>query len=58
MGHADHEISDAFSKFDCDGNKILDQEEQEKMKRELEDKRVSAQRTLQKTIIKGKFWIM
>ncbi|XP_046885450.1 polycystic kidney disease 2-like 1 protein [Hypomesus transpacificus] len=39
MGHADHEISDAFSKFDCDGNKILDQEEQEKMKRELEDKR-------------------
>ncbi|KAL6487075.1 hypothetical protein MHYP_G00037010 [Metynnis hypsauchen] len=39
MGHADHEISAAFSKFDQDGNQILDVEEQETMKRELEEKR-------------------
>nr|XP_046213675.1 LOW QUALITY PROTEIN: polycystic kidney disease 2-like 1 protein [Oncorhynchus gorbuscha] len=39
LGHADHEISEAFSKFDHDGNQILDQEEQERMKRELEEKR-------------------
>ncbi|KAM4607907.1 polycystin-2-like protein 1 [Polymixia lowei] len=39
MGHADHEISAAFSRFDYDGNQILDHEEQEKMKRELEEKR-------------------
>uniref|UniRef100_A0A8C7CCJ4 Polycystin 2 like 1, transient receptor potential cation channel n=1 Tax=Oncorhynchus kisutch TaxID=8019 RepID=A0A8C7CCJ4_ONCKI len=35
LGHADHEISEAFSKFDHDGNQILDQEEQERMKREV-----------------------
>uniref|UniRef100_A0A8B9H8W6 Polycystin 2 like 1, transient receptor potential cation channel n=1 Tax=Astyanax mexicanus TaxID=7994 RepID=A0A8B9H8W6_ASTMX len=40
MGHADHEISAAFSKFDYDGNQILDKEEQETMKQELEEKRV------------------
>ncbi|KAF7666868.1 hypothetical protein LDENG_00089920 [Lucifuga dentata] len=39
LGHADHEISAAFSKFDQDGNQILDQDEQEKMKMELEEKR-------------------
>uniref|UniRef100_A0A3Q3WFN4 Uncharacterized protein n=1 Tax=Mola mola TaxID=94237 RepID=A0A3Q3WFN4_MOLML len=39
MGHADHEISAAFSQFDCDGNQILDEEEQRKMKIELEEKR-------------------
>ncbi|CAJ1066583.1 polycystic kidney disease 2-like 1 protein [Xyrichtys novacula] len=39
MGHADHEISEAFSRFDCDGNQILDEAEQEKMKMELEKKR-------------------
>ncbi|XP_071402027.1 polycystin-2-like protein 1 [Centroberyx affinis] len=39
MGHADHEISAAFSRFDRDGNQILDQEEQERMKIELEEKR-------------------
>ncbi|XP_077586259.1 polycystin-2-like protein 1 [Stigmatopora nigra] len=39
MGHADHEISAAFSQFDRDGNHILDEEEQEKMKTELEEKR-------------------
>lgn len=40
MGHADHEISAAFSRFDCDGNQILDEDEQERMKIELEQKRV------------------
>lgn len=40
MGHDDHEISEAFSRFDQDGNQILDMEEQETMKRELEEKRV------------------
>lgn len=40
MGHADHEISAAFSRFDRDGNQILDEDEQEKMKIELEEKRV------------------
>ncbi|CAK6962460.1 polycystic kidney disease 2-like 1 protein [Scomber scombrus] len=39
MGHADHEISAAFSRFDRDGNQILDQDEQERMKTELEEKR-------------------
>lgn len=40
MGHADHEISAAFSRFDRDGNQILDEDEQERMKTELEEKRV------------------
>ncbi|XP_017279853.1 polycystic kidney disease 2-like 1 protein [Kryptolebias marmoratus] len=39
MGHADHEISAAFSQFDRDGNQILDADEQERMKMELEEKR-------------------
>lgn len=42
MGHADHEISEAFSKFDRDGNQILDEEEQKRMKSKLEEKRVRA----------------
>lgn len=42
MGHADHEISAAFSRFDRDGNQILDEDEQERMKVELEKKRVCA----------------
>uniref|UniRef100_A0AAQ4QYX9 Polycystic kidney disease 2-like 1 n=1 Tax=Gasterosteus aculeatus aculeatus TaxID=481459 RepID=A0AAQ4QYX9_GASAC len=40
MGHADHEISAAFSRFDHDGNQILDKGEQERMNIELEEKRV------------------
>ena len=40
MGHADHEITAAFSRFDYDGNQVLDREEQERMKAELEEKRV------------------
>ncbi|XP_060782070.1 polycystin-2-like protein 1 [Neoarius graeffei] len=39
MGHDDHDISEAFSKYDQDGNQILDREEQERMKQELESKR-------------------
>ncbi|XP_032365811.1 polycystic kidney disease 2-like 1 protein isoform X2 [Etheostoma spectabile] len=39
MGHADHEISAAFSRFDHDGNQILDKDEQARMKIELEEKR-------------------
>uniref|UniRef100_A0A3Q1IC67 EF-hand domain-containing protein n=1 Tax=Anabas testudineus TaxID=64144 RepID=A0A3Q1IC67_ANATE len=39
MGHADEEISAAFSQFDCDKNQILDKDEQERMIRELEEKR-------------------
>jgi len=42
MGHADHEISAAFSQFDRDGNQILDADEQQRMKMELEEKRVRA----------------
>ncbi|KAM9726878.1 polycystin-2-like protein 1 [Menidia menidia] len=39
MGHSDHEISAAFSQFDHDGNQILDAEEQQRMKKELAEKR-------------------
>ncbi|KAM7409108.1 hypothetical protein PAMA_002695 [Pampus argenteus] len=39
MGHADHEISAAFSRFDRDGNQVLDEDEQKRMKTELEEKR-------------------
>uniref|UniRef100_A0A8C2U7Y5 Polycystin 2 like 1, transient receptor potential cation channel n=1 Tax=Coturnix japonica TaxID=93934 RepID=A0A8C2U7Y5_COTJA len=40
LGHADHEITAAFSRFDKDGNLILDEEEQQQMKHDLEAKRV------------------
>lgn len=40
MGHADEEISAAFSQFDSDKNQILDKDEQERMIQELEEKRV------------------
>ncbi|KAG7462420.1 hypothetical protein MATL_G00184660 [Megalops atlanticus] len=39
MGHADSEISAAFSRFDQDGNHILSEEEQTRLKHELEEKR-------------------
>ncbi|MEQ2236306.1 Polycystic kidney disease 2-like 1 protein [Ilyodon furcidens] len=39
MGHADNEISAAFSQFDRDGNQVLDADEQMRMKIELEEKR-------------------
>lgn len=41
LGHADHEITAAFSRFDHDGNQILDEEEQQRMKQDLEEKRVA-----------------
>jgi len=40
LGHADHEITAAFSRFDKDGNYVLDEEEQQQMKHDLEAKRV------------------
>jgi len=40
LGHVDHEITAAFSRFDKDGNHILDEEEQQQMKHDLEAKRV------------------
>lgn len=46
MGHADHEISAAFSRFDRDGNQILDEDEQNRMKMELEEKRVCMRTSL------------
>ncbi|XP_015235701.1 PREDICTED: polycystic kidney disease 2-like 1 protein [Cyprinodon variegatus] len=39
MGHGDNEISAAFTKFDRDGNRVLDADEQTRMKMELEEKR-------------------
>lgn len=36
----DHEITAAFSRFDKDGNYVLDEEEQQQMKHDLEAKRV------------------
>ncbi|ELW49349.1 Polycystic kidney disease 2-like 1 protein [Tupaia chinensis] len=40
LGHAEHEIS-AFARFDRDGNHILDEKEQEQMRRDLEEERVA-----------------
>uniref|UniRef100_A0A8B9H4X7 Polycystin 2 like 1, transient receptor potential cation channel n=1 Tax=Astyanax mexicanus TaxID=7994 RepID=A0A8B9H4X7_ASTMX len=52
MGHADHEISAAFSKFDYDGNQILDKEEQETMKQELVKQVVELECSLATTMAK------
>ncbi|XP_008500272.2 polycystic kidney disease 2-like 1 protein [Calypte anna] len=41
LGHAEHEITAAFSTFDKDGNHILDAEEQQQMKHDLEAKTVA-----------------
>ncbi|XP_053166178.1 polycystic kidney disease 2-like 1 protein [Hemicordylus capensis] len=41
LGHAEHEITAAFAKFDKDGNQILDEEEQKRMRNDLEEKRVA-----------------
>ncbi|XP_018422591.1 PREDICTED: polycystic kidney disease 2-like 1 protein [Nanorana parkeri] len=41
MGHDDHEITTAFSRFDQDGNRVLDEEEQKRMKNILEEKRLA-----------------
>lgn len=44
LGHAEHEITAAFAKFDKDGNQILDEEEQKRMRNDLEEKRVRSKR--------------
>ncbi|XP_048663097.1 polycystic kidney disease 2-like 1 protein isoform X2 [Marmota marmota marmota] len=44
LGHAEHEITEltaAFAKFDQDGNHILDENEQEQMRQDLEEERVA-----------------
>ncbi|XP_067858771.1 polycystin-2-like protein 1 [Heptranchias perlo] len=41
MGHSDQEINDTFSRFDCDDNKILDEQEQMRMRNELEEKKIA-----------------
>ncbi|XP_058044069.1 polycystin-2-like protein 1 [Ahaetulla prasina] len=41
LGHAEHEITAAFAKFDKDGNQILDEEEQKRMRNDLEEKKVA-----------------
>ncbi|XP_072595869.1 polycystin-2-like protein 1 isoform X3 [Vulpes vulpes] len=44
LGHAEHEITEltaAFTRFDQDGNHILDKKEQEQMQQDLEEKRVA-----------------
>ncbi|XP_039338641.1 polycystic kidney disease 2-like 1 protein isoform X2 [Mauremys reevesii] len=41
LGHAEHEITAAFSRFDKDGNQVLDEEEQKRMRHDLEEKRVA-----------------
>ncbi|NXF97048.1 PK2L1 protein, partial [Eubucco bourcierii] len=41
LGHADHEITAAFCRFDRDGNHILDEKEQQQMKHDLEEKKVA-----------------
>ncbi|XP_063291145.1 polycystin-2-like protein 1 [Pelobates fuscus] len=41
MGHDDHEITAAFSRFDQDGNRVLDEDEQKQMRNILEERRVA-----------------
>uniref|UniRef100_A0A8D0XYL2 Polycystin-2-like protein 1 n=1 Tax=Sus scrofa TaxID=9823 RepID=A0A8D0XYL2_PIG len=44
LGHTEHEIMEltaAFTRFDQDGNRILDEKEQEQMQQDLEEKRVA-----------------
>ncbi|XP_031240865.1 polycystic kidney disease 2-like 1 protein [Mastomys coucha] len=41
LGHEEHEIMAAFTRFDQDGDHILDEEEQEQMRQGLEDERVT-----------------
>ena len=45
MGHADFEIEALFSKFDVDGDRILNEEEVGRMKEELEEDEVSSSLT-------------
>ncbi|XP_043912299.1 polycystic kidney disease 2-like 1 protein [Protopterus annectens] len=41
MGHDDHEITAAFKRFDQDANHILDEEEQKRMRSDLEETRAA-----------------
>lgn len=44
LGHAEHEITEltaTFARFDQDGNRVLDEKEQEQMRQDLEEQRVS-----------------
>uniref|UniRef100_A0A8C8ZI54 Polycystin 2 like 1, transient receptor potential cation channel n=1 Tax=Prolemur simus TaxID=1328070 RepID=A0A8C8ZI54_PROSS len=44
LGHTEHEITEltaAFTRFDQDGNRILDEKEQEQMRQDLEEERVA-----------------
>ena len=40
LGHADAEIEAVFAKYDLDGDRILNEEEQVKMQRDLEGQKV------------------
>ena len=39
-GHADAEIEAVFAKYDLDGDRILDEEEQKRMQEDLEGQKV------------------
>ena len=39
-GHADAEIEAVFAKYDLDGDRILDEDEQRKMQEDLEGQKV------------------
>ncbi|XP_008568826.1 PREDICTED: polycystic kidney disease 2-like 1 protein isoform X2 [Galeopterus variegatus] len=44
LGHTEHQITEltaAFTRFDRDGNRILDEKEQEQMRQDLEEERVA-----------------
>nr|XP_014341844.1 PREDICTED: polycystic kidney disease 2-like 1 protein isoform X2 [Latimeria chalumnae] len=47
MGHTDHEITAAFTRFDHDGNHVLDEDEQKIMQNDLEEKRVALNAEIQ-----------
>uniref|UniRef100_A0A8C5KFV2 Polycystin-2-like protein 1 n=1 Tax=Jaculus jaculus TaxID=51337 RepID=A0A8C5KFV2_JACJA len=41
LGHAEHDLMAAFTRFDQDGNHVLDKKEQEQMRQTLEEERVA-----------------
>ena len=43
-GYADCEIEAMFAKYDIDGDRILDEEEQRRMQADLESEKVSVER--------------
>ncbi|XP_072484571.1 polycystin-2-like protein 1 isoform X2 [Notamacropus eugenii] len=50
LGHAEHEITEvtaAFTRFDTDGNRVLDEEEQERMRQDLAEKQVALSAEIQ-----------